>query len=71
MSYLRVHDEHEATKGFCILSYWQLSNANGTIDIMVCDDCHHIIAVECIHNRNTWNDEGTILSCNMCGADVT
>jgi hypothetical protein len=70
MSYLRVHDEHKVTDQVYFLSNWRLMSANGTIEILVCDSCGYITAT-CIHERNTWNDEGTILSCNMCGADVT
>lgn len=43
----------------------------GTVQITFCDVCHIHLNTFCDHSNNTWNEEGTVLSCNLCGEDVT
>lgn len=71
MSYLKAHDEHVAEPG-TVFSFGvvYLSSYLGTLQIGVCDQCP-FMAVQCTHEHNEWNEEGTVLTCNLCGADGT
>lgn len=49
--------------------------------VEMCDNCGYIEVAKCEHNIETdaeypvsacfWNDEGTILTCAVCGVDAT
>ena len=44
----------------------------GSIEIEVCanPECAHIVAM-CEHIKCTWNDNGSVLTCDLCGVDAT
>jgi hypothetical protein len=44
----------------------------GPLQVEICADptCAKIFAM-CEHSKNTWNAEGTTLTCDFCGRDVT
>lgn len=42
----------------------------GDLILEICDQCYQLSAW-CEHSICKWNEEGTILSCNLCGMDVT
>jgi hypothetical protein len=44
--------------------------ARGTIQLDICNICHYITAT-CEHENNTWNKDGTVLTCDLCGIDGT
>lgn len=43
------------------------------VEIYICADpcCAKLIKAICTHVQNSWNPEGTVLSCDFCGADGT
>jgi hypothetical protein len=41
-----------------------------SIYIGACDVCHHVVA-QCNHDKNSWNEDGTTLTCDFCGIDGT
>ncbi len=43
-----------------------------TLQVEVCSDpvCARVFA-QCVHTKCSWNNEGTILSCNFCNRDAT
>lgn len=43
---------------------------NENIEVWRCDVCHHLEAY-CMHTHNSWDDEGTTLTCDFCGVDGT
>lgn len=42
----------------------------GTVLVTVCNTCLYT-KTTCQHTVNTWDDEGSTLTCNACGMDVT
>jgi len=66
MSYLKEHDEH----GGFSASVFYMENWLGSIQVEECDACAYW-TVMCEHKLNTWNSNGTQLTCNLCGADGT
>lgn len=40
------------------------------VELSVCQTCHFIEA-HCLHVKNSWNAEGTVLTCDFCGIDGT
>lgn len=71
MSYLKVHDDHVTLDLHFVASYWELNTGFGTLTFEICDTCLQIIFARCNHRVNEWNDKGTILTCQLCGEDVT
>lgn len=43
----------------------------GLLLIEMCTTCGHVTTAACQHETNTWNDAGTKLTCDLCGADGT
>lgn len=43
-----------------------------TLEVLICDDptCARVYA-RCICPNNTWNEDGTVLTCGFCGRDNT
>ena len=39
--------------------------------VRVCEQCRFILGAVCEHTKNTWNEDGTKLTCNFCGQDGT
>lgn len=70
MSYLKEHDQHVAERGGWSADVVYLSSYLGEVDIDSCDRCPYLEA-RCIHKYNSWNVEGTILTCNLCGKEGT
>lgn len=53
---------------------FEVHNAHGTWGIIICaeDDCGGIQSgPQCPHVSNTWNADGTALTCDNCGIDGT
>lgn len=40
------------------------------IEVWKCDTCFHLEAY-CTHRKNSWDDDGTTLTCDFCGVDGT
>jgi hypothetical protein len=70
MGYSREHDEHRKADGGNSASVVYIASYLGEITVEICDTCFYEI-VTCSHTINTWNDEKTELTCNLCGANVT
>lgn len=43
---------------------------NEDIEVWRCDTCFHLEAY-CMHVKNSWNEDGTELTCDFCGVDGT
>lgn len=50
--------KHVATEGF------------GVLEVEICEECHFIYAA-CTHQKNTWSEDGSTLTCDFCGIDGT
>jgi hypothetical protein len=70
VSYLREHDEHVDRDLWFSADYATVTSSLGTIEIESCNACP-MLWVRCIHERNTWDAEGTQLACDLCGVDGT
>lgn len=70
MAYLREHDEHTKTKGYQSFECITIKGPLGEVFVQYCVDCPEV-KMECFHAYNSWNDEGTVLSCLQCGTDGT
>lgn len=70
MSYLREHDEHTRARGGYGMDVLYLESTLGVLCVLACDQCPYLEA-HCEHKENSWNADGTQLTCNLCGADGT
>lgn len=70
MAYLKEHEDHVAAKGAWSGRVFYMTNANGSIHVLACTECDHV-EVECQHMKCSWNDDETLLTCNLCLADAT
>lgn len=42
----------------------------GWVQVSVCTTCL-LVEAQCEHTKSSWNEEGTKLTCNLCGIDGT
>lgn len=70
MSYLKEHDDHVAQNGHWSASIVYVESTLGVIQVEQCSECP-LMFVRCDHKHNTWNEEGTVLTCDLCGVDGT
>lgn len=71
MSYSSKHDDHVANgPGHISYDVSYLSSGLGRLMIKECDQCGYLIPL-CQHEKNTWNEAGTRLTCDLCGEDGT
>lgn len=42
----------------------------GSVEVWVCTRCL-LPEVRCTHSKNSWNKDGTELTCDLCGVDGT
>jgi hypothetical protein len=70
VSYLKEHDDHISLYGHYSNDVLYISTFLGSVMVEICDRCGYLVP-RCEHQHNSWNPEGTILSCNLCGADGT
>jgi hypothetical protein len=68
-----THEEHVTRDGGFSSNYYDLDakDGEGHVEIEFCSVCGEHIYTRCAHANNSWNDEGTVLKCNLCGKDVT
>lgn len=66
---LGIHQKHSYPSSSYKVEY--LSNEKGTIEILFCKVCGYSPTAMCEHTKNSWNEEGTKLTCDLCGADGT
>lgn len=71
MAYLKAHEDHVARDGWYRSSVRYESSPLGSVMIEECDAGCGQVAVHCEHQRNTWNADGTVLTCDLCGTDGT
>lgn len=66
------HERHiiEA-EGYFVSNVHYLDNDKGSVQVEFCSECGYVVSCICEHEMNTWNEEGTKLTCNLCGADGT
>jgi hypothetical protein len=48
-----------------------VENPHGAWDVEICVNCGSQVSKHCAHEINTWNEEGTVLTCDNCGIDGT
>lgn len=70
MAYLKEHEDHVRQSGGYRSSVLYMENADGRLMIEACTECDHV-NVACEHVKNSWNVEGTQLTCDLCGIDGT
>lgn len=66
----RAHEKHVKENRHLVQILQYVSNDEGEVMLLICDDCHFMDAV-CVHRNCSWNAEGTKLTCNLCGLDGT
>lgn len=70
LGYLKEHEEHiKAGRGWRAQTV-TLTSILGTIYVEVCETCGYE-DVRCAHTKNSWDDHGAQLTCDLCGEDVT
>ncbi len=62
------HAVHVRECGYGSATIQYVSNELGTVMLEICDECFHVAAF-CEHEKNSWNDDGTVLICDLCGVD--
>lgn len=67
---LKAHNEHVRRDGVETEELTYISTDDGSIILLICPVCHHI-TTHCLHVNNTWNEEGSQLTCDLCGIDGT
>lgn len=65
----RDHFEHDSE--FLLLNMKTVSDEDGEVILLVCEKCPYIATTYCMHKKNSWNEEGTQLTCDLCGIDGT
>lgn len=65
------HVKEDGGYGELFLKVVLLSNTESTGFVRVCNECKLILGFVCDHNKNTWNEDGTKLTCDLCGQDGT
>lgn len=70
MSYLRAHDEHVAREAWESFNVITMKGPLGDLFVEYCTQCP-LMKAFCLHTQNGWNDEGTVLTCYLCGEDGT
>lgn len=70
MSYSKAHDYHVIINGYSTLDLLYVETANGRVVMEICEECEYTEIV-CLHEMNSWNAEGTELTCDLCGEDGT
>lgn len=50
---------------------FEVENAHGEWAVVICVNCGQQIHKECPHVSSTWNEAGTLLTCDNCGIDGT
>lgn len=72
----QCHEQHSLADGGSTSMFHTVDAAEpntermGTLTILVCVKCAYIEAI-CDHVHNSWNEDGTQLTCDFCGADGT
>lgn len=54
-----------------VCSFFEVENEHGIWGMEICNNCGTQVRRECPHVSNTWNPEGTVLTCDNCGIDGT
>lgn len=52
-------------------SMFEVENEHGVWGVLICNNCGTLVQRECPHVSNSWNEEGTVLTCDNCGIDGT
>lgn len=52
-------------------SFFEVENEHGVWGVLVCNNCGTQVHRECPHVSNSWNEEGSVLTCDNCGIDGT
>lgn len=52
-------------------SVFEVENEHGIWGVEICTNCGTLVQRECPHVSNSWNEEGTVLTCDNCGIDGT
>ena len=50
----------------------EVENEHGVWGLEICVNCGQpVLGPQCPHVHSTWNEEGTVLTCDNCGIDGT
>lgn len=68
----KAHQDHVRRSGIERQNVIQITEdeTGSQIILLICPDCH-MIETHCLHVSNSWNEDGTQLTCNLCGIDGT
>lgn len=64
------HRAHVATDGVERQEIIYLNTEQGSLILLVCSVCR-LIEVHCQHTENSWDSNGEVLTCDLCGIDGT
>lgn len=67
---LKGHRLHIAKDGVERQEIIYLTTDQGSMTLLVCGECR-LIEAYCNHDKNSWNEDGTKLLCDLCGIDGT
>jgi hypothetical protein len=67
-----THGKHvEEDSGWTAsVAYAEDPLGNGTVIVETCDKCGYQV-LTCQHSANAWNQDGTVLTCRLCGTEGT
>lgn len=65
------HDEHVRRVGYYATSIKERLDDDGLVYTETCVDCGLVLPEICAHQKCTWNEAGTVISCKKCGLDCT
>lgn len=54
-----------------VCSIFEVENEHGVWGVEICNNCGTLVQRACPHVSNSWNEEGTVLTCDNCGMDGT
>lgn len=64
------HETHLRRNGHAVSRIRYFENRYGSVMLEICEECHYMTAA-CEHEENSWNGDGTILTCDLCGVNGT
>ncbi|MEV8508110.1 hypothetical protein AB0368_25285 [Actinoplanes sp. NPDC051475] len=67
---LSEHAAHARVNGSWTASVSYLDGLEGSAEVQRCEHCPFVF-VACEHSRCSWDEHGIVLTCDLCGRDVT
>lgn len=66
----KIHKAHVKETGYWREKIEYVEGESYSIMLLICETCHRIEA-HCQHVKNSWNADGSKLTCDFCGIDGT